>query len=634
MDVYEITDYKTGESEKGVNYLQPSDTFQKLEDGFIYRQVLQSRKGIGYYCPRLAGGTRITGIFDFRKPDGTFELLATDKNYLYRYNETTNVFDQISFAGSMAGYAGFNILDNEDYISGVGYATKTNTARFVFSSSGIQTNASGSAVFFYNGTDVRDFTNVADNADYAQPLDGKLVRAKHIFYFNERINFVVPSIVTARNQGVLYSGIKDSAGNGEKFNVSGSGLLQFSTYESIKGASILGQDLLINLEKSAKVLEITADVFNPYRIRNIPSVLGSDASFSSVAWNNIVNSVGKTGILQTDARSSLRVDNKLPNFAAERIDQQYFELTYGGFDRANGQFLWSYKEDNLSSDDTQDRVLVRNYEEDSWSVYKMRLTCFGATEAGQSLAWNQIEAASGNPSWDRWDTTEESWKTIGLGKYVSKTLAGDDLGFIYQLNSDADDNLTSISAISQASQAVCTVGASSFLEGDSVIVENVTGMTEINNFDPSDSDQTDIVPYTVVSATPTSVTLNVDSSLFTAYTSGGKLSKLIEFYGETIPFNPYIKQGKKIFISHVEFLVPTDIGYFKVDLYENEENTPIIRDFLLKPSSTLRKTEWLSMVVNNEAEFMRFAIKHVNPGSIFKQTSMRIYAEAGGDING
>ena len=44
--------------------------------------------------------------------------------------------------------------------------------------------------------------------------------------------------------------------------------------------------------------------------------------------------------------------------------------------------------------------------------------------------------------------------------------------------------------------AVLTVDASAFKVGDEVVVENVSGMTEINNFDPEDADQVDICVLT------------------------------------------------------------------------------------------------------------------------------------------
>lgn len=633
MEIYEITGFRTGVSQAGVNYLQPSDSFQNIENGFIYRQVLQSRKGLGYFAPRLADNSRISGIFEHTLPDATKQLLATDKNFLYKFNTVTGVFDQIPFAGSMAAYTGFNISSPEFYVSGTSYPTAANLPRFVFTGEGITANIAGSSIFFYNGTDVRDFTSVVDNPNYAPPTTGTLTKANYVIWFGERLNFIVP-IITAisYNQGVLYSGIRTTSGNGDKFNVSGSGLLQADTYENITGATILGQVLSLNFDRSNWVLEKTRDAFNPYFIRKIPSVLGTDANFSAVSWNDLVMSLGKTGVISSDGRKSVRIDDKIPNFTTDEIDQINFQLIYGGFDRVNNQFLWTYKA--LETDiDTQNRVLVYNYEEGSWSVYDERISVYGQTDIGLNLSWDDIESATGNESWAQWDTTEEIWNKIGINQASQKTLAGDNLGFIYDINQDYDDYFANISTITQASQAVLTVSESAFLVGDRVVVQNVTGMTEINNFDPA-LDNVDFVPYEIVAATPTSITLNVDSTLYTPYTSGGTLSKVISFSAETIPFNPYRTIGRRVYVSHVEFLIDTNGGNLRVDVIADEEESPFIDNVLLLPDTDLQSRQWITMTVNNEANFLTFVLKQESPAVQLRITSMRIHTEMGGLTSG
>ena len=201
MDVYEITGYQTGVDRSGVNFLEPKDSFEQIQDGYIYRQVLQSRYGFTYFAPRLANNSRIHGIFEFIKPDGTADLLAIDTNFLYKFNTATGVFDQISFGGSLTpggnDYAGFDISAKDFYISGCAYPTKENNQRFIFCGRGINnqlpdTTPIDSTIFFYNGTDVRCFTNTTDNPDYAAPTMGALTSAKYVLYFNERLNFFSP----------------------------------------------------------------------------------------------------------------------------------------------------------------------------------------------------------------------------------------------------------------------------------------------------------------------------------------------------------------------------------------------------------------------------------------------------------
>lgn len=639
MDVYEITGYQTGISQAGVNYLQPTDSFQNIVNGFIYRQVLQSRQGFGYFAPRLADESRIFGIFEHTLPDSTKELLVVDQNFLYKFNTATGIFDQIPFGGSMAAYAGFSVSAKDFYISGVSYPTKDNVARFIICGEGINPNAAGSAIFFYDGTNVLDFTNAADNPDYADPPQGALTSASYVLWFNERLNFIVPIIAGIEyNQGVLYSGIRDSSGNGDKFNVAGSGLFQADTYQFITGASILGQIMVLNFDRMAYVLEKTTDAFNPYFGRAIPGPLGTNAKFSAVSWYDTIRSIGRTGILGCDGRQNLRVDNKIPYYTANEIDQLKFNLTYGGFDRINNQFLWSYKISESDSD-TQNAVLVGNYEENTWSTFTQRFSVFGQTDLGLNLTWDDIDETSGNESWAQWDTTEEIWDRIGLGEAVQKTLAGDDLGFIYELNRDFDDYFTNISAIAQGTTTTMTVSANGILAGDLVTVQDVGGMLNaqgdsgINNYDPQVDDQ-NFKPYVVVSATPTSIEINLDSQDLTAYTTGGSVSKIIDFYAETIPFNPYRAQGIRCFVSHVEFYIECNGGSLRVDVYADEQETPFKRDVLVKPTTTSQSAQWVPMTIDEEANFLTFALKQQSPGVQLRLTSMRIYCSPGGKTSG
>ena len=89
MEVFEITGFQTGVSREGVNFLQPADSFQNVKNGYIYRQVLQSRRGFSQFSTGyLTTGhlpTRCMGIFQhILTATSTVETLAFDLNYLYR----------------------------------------------------------------------------------------------------------------------------------------------------------------------------------------------------------------------------------------------------------------------------------------------------------------------------------------------------------------------------------------------------------------------------------------------------------------------------------------------------------------------------------------------------------------------
>ena len=629
MDIYEIISkanppgFKTGLDNSGVNFLDPADAFEILKNGFIFRQELKSRKGfiqfgnrLGNQPTDLADETRVMGIFENIDPagSGTRELLVITKKYLYSYDSGTQLFDQIPMNSAVA-IGDFGIVSNDEYVSGTTYLTKGGLKRFVFTGKGM------SDIYFYDGTDVKRFTNADDNSDYEAPTEGALTKATKIHWYKERLNLFVPVIAgVSYQQGVLYSGRRTNLGNGDKFNVSGAGILSADTYELMKGTIALGDSIIMKFQSSDWVLEKVNDANNPYFIRKIPSVIGTDATFSPVSWAYEAKSLGENGLITTDGRRSVRFDNKIPYYTRENFDPKQMELTYGGFNRELGQFMFAYL-DKESGNDTQDKVLIYNYEESTWSVYDQRFSVFGETNAGSDDVWNTIDETI-KDSWERWDTTDEIWNRIGLGENVQKTLAGDNEGYVYQLNVDYDDYAASVTAITQAANAVLTVDGA-FKVGDRVYIRDVVGMTEINE-----------QILTVTAATGAAITVNFDSTDATAYTSGGLVTKVIDFEAKLTPFNPYRDQGRKCFISHIEFLLNNSGSVF-VDLYEDEEETPFKRDIELKPDNTLtKKREWITAIVDQESNFINIRIRKANALQPIVISSIRIHCSPGALTDG
>ena len=632
MEVFEITGFKTGLDDRGVNFLDPVDAFETINNGYIYRQELKSRKGFMRFGNRLGDqptdnpdATRVMGIFENIDPlvNGSSELLVISKKYLYSYVAATGIFKQIPMNSAVA-IGDFNITSDDEYVSGTTYLTKAGIKRFVFTGRGM------SDVYFYNGTDVKRFTNTTDNPDYAAPASGALTKATKVHWFGERLNFFVPVIAgVPYHQGVLYSGIRDSSGKGDKFNVAGAGLRSADTYELMKGTQIRGDIIVMNFQRSNWTLQKTRDAFNPYFIKKVPSVLGTDATFSPVSYNDEVKSFGRTGMITTDGRQSVRFDNKMPYFTRNKIDPTNFELTYGGFDRDNSQFLFAYRSYlSTLSDVTQDKVLAYNYEESTFSIYDLRFSVFGGSDVGANLTWDDIDETY-DASWKTWDTTEEIWDDIGVEEAVYKTLAGDNDGFIYQLNLDYDDYFVNITNITQAVNAVITVDASSFKVGDKVFIDFVSGMTEINK-----------TPCEILAATDTSITVNIDTSDYTLYVAGGAVSKFIDFEVKFAPFNPYRDRGKRCYVSHIDVLFDSYSGPVTVDLYEDGEGTPYKKDALLEPAKGIKEREWITCVVDHEADFHNFVFKGVTvtddneiyTGSVQYQviiSSIRVYAKEG-----
>jgi hypothetical protein len=223
------------------------------------------------------------------------------------------------------------------------------------------------------------------------------------------------------------------------------------------------------------------------------------------------------------------------------------------------------------------------------------------------------------------DETEEVWNKIGILDNIQKTLAGDNLGFVYQINRDFDDYFVNISAITTAAQAVLTVDPSAFISGDRVVIRNVIGMLD-GDGDSGINDQI----FTVFSATTTSITLPLDSTVLTAYISGGTISKVIDFEGKLVPFNPYRAEGRKCYLSHIEFLLNTNAGDLTAFISIDGEETPFKECQLIPSKATRKDREWITVIVNQEANFFNIDFSQEIYQTQTVISSIRLHASKGG----
>lgn len=115
-----------------------------------------------------------------------------------------------------------------------------------------------------------------------------------------------------------------------------------------------------------------------------------------------------------------------------------------------------------------------------------------------------------------------------------------------------------ITGASQATQAVLTINASTFQVGQFILISGVGGMVELNGN-----------TYQITAVTPTTVTINVDSTGFTAYTAGGTATsshnKVNYFTGDiSVSFPSSIPAGNNITVQCYFFQsgLPRGILYY------------------------------------------------------------------------
>lgn len=557
------------------------------------------------YYSGSAESNPVVGIGNLFQNDGTRQLVCCSTTSASLYRPATNTFIGIPFShttGALSAFTG----NNSNFFSFTNYPDKAGNPRLM-----MVNNVDAPA--FFDGNIIKTFTVLIDNPDYAAPPQGVLNTALHCFYFGERILFLRPTIagITYKN-GILYSGIRDAAGDGDKFNVPGAGLIELSDDSPIQAAVRLRDKLIIWTDENIWELNVTSEFELPLLPRLIATgeYRGSQCPYSGAKWLSSASAVGGWGIVGTDARQAQRVDQRIPFFTRDRIYQSRISSVFGSSIPETSQWWWCYpdKDDaEGAANFPSSRILTYNYDEQNWAIYKLRMNCLGYFRTTFEITWDDVNEDL-QPDWAQWDTTDDIWDDFFSQSNVNFSLGGDNLGFIYRLEADQDDFISAISGVTNAPQAVITVAEPDlFKVGDKVAVYGVTGI-ELNgesliNYEPVGS-------LEVVAVGGSTITVNQDTSLASAYISGGYLQKLIEFVAETKPLNPYSQQDKKCKLIKIYFFVSTGTHNFFVDFFTDRGSTPYLErveiDCSTPPTGDNKK--WVPVTVNTTASFHRLRI--------------------------
>lgn len=168
--------------------------------------------------------------------------------------------------------------------------------------------------------------------------------------------------------------------------------------------------------------------------------------------------------------------------------------------------------------------------------------------------------------------------------YDNQGMGSNPFGYTAMPNGYVDS--FNITGATQATQCVLT--ANNTLQANQVVmIQGVLGMSELNGN-----------TYTVVSATPTTVTLNVDSTSFTAYTSGGSINALnnyVDYLTGTIylTFPTEIPSGNNISVQTYFFQtgLPRSILFYNNTL---TLRSPPDRSYLVEMDAYLSPSAFLS----------------------------------------
>lgn len=436
---------------------------------------------------------------------------------------------------------------NKNFWSWVNYADGTGNPRLIFTNNKDQvqyyaphlTPPIGDYIHYPN-TATPDFQM---ETDAGAPITS--ITALLVFEYKDRLLM----LRTTENQVVKPRRIRIS-GTGAfsddfRTSATGAGFIDIPDQTWIMGAAFNRDDLIIFTETSTWILKYTGNDTTPFVLDRIDVSRGSQAPFSAITYLNRTTAASPRGLIITDGYRVERTDDKIPDFSYNEIDGENFELCFAGSVDIDRDHYLLYPPPDQSGTFKSKRILVTNYEEDNYAIYRLPLSCMGTHIQPFNITWNDLLIYN---SWDEFASVYSNWNQFPYSKGSPIALGGGHAGEIWELNiADIEDNPQKIRNITQINSTTLEIttdwnnfstnSEDSEMGVDVIYLEEIAGMVEANN------QQYPIVSvtnnYTFRVAVPAGTT-------FSAYTGSGTASRVIPFVSKMKQFNPFINEDKKV----------------------------------------------------------------------------------------
>jgi len=567
-------------------------------------------------------GLPVMGIMNFYTSTNTRQLLVADTTYVNKYDPGTDTFVDISPATPYTGQP------NKDFWSWVNYPDASNAPRLLF------TNLQD-PIQMWNGSVVTDYPSLNNGSPF--PFGARM-----IFEIKDRL-----VAFQTKESGVIYPRrirISGFGSNTDEFGTDapGAGIIEIPDNTWFYGAAFNRDDILFFTEAATWMLKYTGNDVTPFSLEKIDGSRGSKAAFSVVSYLNRTMAASPRGLIISDGYKVDRMDNNIPFFTINDINNGFFESCFSGFLDEDRDVYTLYpsvgdiRPEQLAAGDS-DRILVSNFEEDNFAIYTIPMSCVGNFQGQVGLIWANLTAANGFPNWDAMAERFSTWNAFPYNAGFPVTIGGGHKGEVWTLNADeSEDNPQPIRSISiiDGQTIEVTTDWNNYAVGDYIFFDGVEGMVEINKKQGELTVRSDYNTFRVNFGMP---------MFFSAYTTGGTAVAVIPFNALTKKLNPFLEGDKKIRIGWLYFYVDvTETRLTKLDENEEEVPVPALIDIdiitndstmIVKPTFTIQvdcsllpnengTKKWVKIWINQVARFLQFRIRNNQAGAKIKVHAM------------
>jgi hypothetical protein len=361
----------------------------------------------------------------------------------------------------------------------------------VQTSAGVVNYLQDTVIYSQNGT-----------AYYNASFQGNPVAATTQFY----ASYIVPNNQTATASAYF----EDQIGFG--------GYISAGVDQAINTTYATRDVIIVGLENQQSRLIYTGNDVLPFLFYTINSEYGSGAPQSGIQMDEGVVSYGPKGFIITNEDSCQRIDLAIPDQVFEiNLNDNGTERICAQRDFINEWIYFTYR-GNESTAVFPNQTLLWNYRDNSWATFDESFTAYGTFRPStMTFTWATIGTQFN--TWNQWN---EPWNAGASTLLQPQVVAGNQQGFIVirnqgttepttlNINFSVTVTITGVTKSAPSVEATVVTGANQFVPGQQVTFSGVVGMIQLNGN-----------TYTVISSSPTTFTIKVDSSGFTDYSSGG-----------------------------------------------------------------------------------------------------------------
>lgn len=432
------------------------------------------------------------------------------------------------------------------------------------------------------------WVNFRPQLNTGPPVNRFLETAKIIIGFKDRL-VVLNTIEKESGSNRFYQNRARFSQNGDPTNpvnswiddtIGKGGFVDAATEEAIITCEFIKDRLIVYFERSTWELVYTGDSSLPFRWQQINNELGAESRFSIIGFDKTTVGVGNVGIHACNGVNVERIDQQIPDEVFKiHNGTDGIERVYGIRDFYRELVYWTFP-DATSSPTFPTKILVWNYQNNSFSFTEDSFTCFGYFQKDSGLSWAQLGARFGN--WAGWN---EPWSGAPSQSQFPFIVAGNQQGFTFIIEVDRASNEQSlyITDMNPTTNELLIINHN--LKRDSyVLVEDAQGITSLNG-----------TVFQVESIVDEN-TITLDVVFTGIYTGGGKLTRISQFDITSKQWNPGTPVGQQFRMPYIDFLLDrTTDGEVSVDYLVNSTSGSTIQS----------QTEGTKVLLGNNTLFTR-----------------------------